>query len=140
MLPEFTYGGSLPAAAGLGTRSLGSDPLREMLADIIGHGGAGALEIEALGQFVGQQGKVERLTVRQKLGQELVGGGRPRGVVVAAGGLRLEGTVVLQPLMAQLVKTSPAEVEPLGGRTGIKLAVIEGGQDFLNVERGNAVS
>ena len=140
MLPEFAYGGSLPAAAGLGTRSLGSDVLGEMLADIIGHGGAGAMETEALGQFVGQQGEVERLTVRQKFGQELVGGGRPGGVVVAAGGLRLEGTVVLQPLMAQLVKPSQAQVEPLGGRAGIKAAVVEGGQDFLDVERRNAVS
>jgi len=39
-----------------------------------------------------------------------------------------------------LVKTSRAEVEPLGSRTGIELAVVEGGQDFLNVERRNAVS
>jgi hypothetical protein len=98
------------------------------------------MEIEALGQFVGHQGKVERLTVRQKFGQKLVGGGRPRGVVVASWGLRLEGTVVLQPLMTQLVKTSQAEVEPLGGRAGIQVAVVEGGQDFLNVEWRDAVS
>jgi len=84
VLPEFAHGSGLPAAAGLGSRSLGSDPLREMLADIIGHGGPRAMEIEALGQFVGHQGKVERLTVRQKFGQKLVGGGRPRGVVVAS--------------------------------------------------------
>jgi len=111
-----------------------------MLADIIGHGGAGAVEIEALGQFVGQQGKVERLTVRQKFGHKVVGNGRPGEVVVAPRGLRLEGAAVLQPLMAQLVKTSRAEVEPLGRRTGIELAVVEGGQDFLNVEWRNAVS
>jgi len=54
--------------------------------------------------------------------------------------LRLEGTVVLQPLMTQLVKTSQAEVEPLGGRAGIQVAVVEGGQDFLNVEWRDAVS
>jgi len=100
VLPEFTQGGGLPAAAGLGPRVLRGDRLREMLADIIGHGGAGAVEIEALGQFVGQQGEVEWLTVRQKFGQKLVGGGRPGGVVVAPRGLRLEGAVVLQPLMA----------------------------------------
>jgi len=140
VLPEFAHGGRLPAAARFGPRSLGSDPLREMLANVIGHRGAGAMEVEALGQFVGQQGKVERLTVRQKFGQKLVGGGRPRGVVVAPRGLRLEGTVVLQPLMAQLVKTSQAEMEPLGGRAGIEVAVVEGGQDFLNIERRNAVS
>ena len=140
MLPEFAHGGGLPAAAGLGPRPLGRDALWKMLADISGYGGAGALEIEALGQFVSQQGKIERLTVRQKVGQELVGGGWPGGVVVAAGRLRLEGTVVLQPLMAQLVKTSQTEVEPLGGRAGIEVAVVEGGQDFLNVKRRNTVS
>jgi hypothetical protein len=42
--------------------------------------------------------------------------------------------------MAQLVKTSQAEVEPLGSRAGSEVAVVEGRQDFLDVERRNAVS
>ena len=47
--------------------------------------------------------------------------------------------MILQPLMAQLVKTSRAEVESLGGGEGIELAVVEGGQDFLDVERRDTV-
>ena len=41
--------------------------------------------------------------------------------------------------MAQLVKTSRAEVESLGSGQGIELAVVEGGQDFLDVERRDTV-
>jgi hypothetical protein len=97
------------------------------------------VEVEAAGQFVGQQGEVERLAVRQEFGQKVVGGGRPRGVMVAARGLRLEGPVVLQPLMAQLVKPGRAEVKPLGGGEGIEPTVVEGGENFLDVERRNTV-
>jgi hypothetical protein len=97
------------------------------------------VDVEAASQFVGQQGKVERLAVRQEFGQKIVGGGRPRGVMVAARELRLEGTAALQPLMAQLVKPGRAEVKPLGGGEGIQPTVVEGGEDFLDVERRNAV-
>ena len=47
--------------------------------------------------------------------------------------------MILQPLMAPLVETSRAEVESLGGGEGIELAVVEGGQDFLDVERRDTV-
>lgn len=97
------------------------------------------MEVEAAGQFISQQGKVERSAVRQKFGQKVVSGGWPRGVMVAARGLRLEGTAVLQPLMAQLVKPGRTEVKSLGGGEGIQPTVIEGGEDFLDVERWNAV-
>jgi hypothetical protein len=58
--------------------------------------------------------------------------------MVAARGLRLEGTTVLQPLMAQLVKPGRTEVKALGGGEGIQPTVVEGGEDFLDVERRNA--
>ena len=139
VLPEFTEGGGLPAATGFGAGPLSGHELGEVRADISGHGGAGAVEVEAAGQFVGQQGEVERLAVGQEVGQEIVGRRRPRGVVVAARRLRLEGPVVLQPLMAELVKTGRAQMQSLGGGAGIELAVVEGRQDFLDIERRDAM-
>lgn len=41
--------------------------------------------------------------------------------------------------MAQWVKTGRAEVESLGGGEGIELAVVEGGQDCLDIERRDTV-
>ena len=49
VLPEFADGGALPTAAGFGARVLRGHELGEVLADISGHGRAGALEVEALG-------------------------------------------------------------------------------------------
>lgn len=100
VLPQFADGGGLPTATRFGAGSLSRHELGEVLADISGHGGAGAVEVETAGQFVGQEGKVEGLAVGKKVGQELVGRWRPRGVMVASGRLRLEGPAVLQPLMA----------------------------------------
>ena len=59
--------------------------------------------------------------------------------MIAARGLGLEGTAVLQPLVAQLVNPGWAEVQPLGGGEGIEPTVVEGGEDFLDVERRNTV-
>jgi hypothetical protein len=41
--------------------------------------------------------------------------------------------------MAQLVNTGRSEMEPLGSGGRIQLAVIEGGEDFLDVKRRNTV-
>ena len=59
--------------------------------------------------------------------------------MVAPRGLRQEGPVVLEPLMAQLVNTGRSEMEPLGSGGRIQWAVIEGGEDFLDVKRRNTV-
>ena len=40
--------------------------------------------------------------------------------------------------MAQLVKPGRTEVKSLGGGEGIQPTVVEGGEDFLDVERRNA--
>ena len=56
----------------------------KMLADVGGDGGAGAMEVVAASQFVGQQSEIKRLTVRQKFFEEIVGGLGPRSFVVAA--------------------------------------------------------
>ena len=140
VLPEFADGGALPAAARFGAGRLWSDEGREVLADVGGDGRAGAGEAETAVQFVGQEGEVERLAVGQTAGEEIAGGLRPRGVVVAAGGLREERAVVLQPLVAQLVETSRSDVQSLGGGEGIESAVVESCDDFLDVKWRNTVS
>jgi hypothetical protein len=139
MLPEFADGRALPAAAGFGAGPLRGDALREVRPDVRGDGGAGAEEVKAAGQFIGQEGEVERLAVRKAFRQEVVSGLGPRGLMVAAGRLWLKGPLVVQPLMAQLVEPGRGELESLGGGEGVELAVVEGGQDFLNVERRDAV-
>jgi hypothetical protein len=98
---------------------------------------ARALEGEPAGQFPGHAGKVERLTVRAQGAPERVGGGRPGGGVIAAGGLAGEGLRVGEPLRAQFVE---ADHPPFGGRGGIALAGVEGGQDGLDVAGSDAVS
>ena len=87
VLPEFADGGALPAAAGFGAAFGRGQHMREVLPDVGSHGGTGAAEVEAAGQFVGQEGEVEGLTVGQEIGQEGVrawrasrGGGRRQRV------------------------------------------------------------
>jgi hypothetical protein len=70
-----------------------------MLANVGSDGGAGAMEVVAAGQFIGQQGEIERLAVRQELLEEIVSGLGPGLFVVAAGGVELEVGSVLQPLV-----------------------------------------
>lgn len=68
MLPEFADVGALPATAGLGTGRLRGAVLGEVLLDVVGDGGAGTVEVQAASQFIGQEGEVERLTVREVVG------------------------------------------------------------------------
>jgi len=77
--------------------------------------------------------------MRQEFGEEGLGRWRPRSMMVAARRLGLERPAVLQPLMAQLVEPGRGEVEPLGGGSGIELAIVKGRQDFLDVEWWDAV-
>ena len=140
VLPEFADGAGLPTAAGFGTAFGGGDLLGKMLADVGGHRGAGTVEVMTAGQFVGQQGEVERLAMGQKLDQEIVRRLGPGFFVVAAGGTELKARAVLKPLMAELVETGGTDHEPLGGGEGVERAVVEGAEDFPEVERGNAVS
>ena len=139
VLPEFADGGALPAAAGFGTRLLGGNQFGEMAADIIGDGGAGTVEGKAAGQFIGEQGEVERLAMGQdilKVNDCLSG---PEAVAGAAGRFGLEGLFVNQPAMAQAIELSRADHQSLGGGGGIQLTEIESGQDVLNKESRNAV-
>lgn len=134
VLPAFTPGGALPAPPGFGAAFGRGASLRKVLADIGGDGSTGAWEVEPAGQFVGQQGEVEGLTVGQEVREEGVGGGGPLGVVIATRELEGEGFFVGEPLMAQFVAARATEPQALGGGGGIQLAGIEGGEDFLDVE------
>ena len=53
VLPEFADGAGLPAAAGLGAALERGRLVGEVRSDVGGHGGAGAVEVVAAGQFVG---------------------------------------------------------------------------------------
>ena len=139
VLPEFADRPSLPAAAGFGAAFLGGNLQGEMLANISGHCGPGTLEVMTPVQFVGQQGKIERLAVGQELLEKIMNGLGPGFLVVATGGSQLETGAVLEPLMAQLIEAGGTDHQPLGGGEGVECAGIKGGEDFLNVEGGGAV-
>ena len=106
--------------------------------DVVGDGGPGAVEVQAAGQFVGPEGEVEGLAVGEDVGEEVVSGLRPRGVVIAAGGLGGEGGFVGEPLMAQFIESGPADHQAFGGGGGIQLTGVEGFEDLLDVERWGA--
>ena len=105
-----------------------------------GDGGAGAMEVEAPGQFIGQEGEVHGLAVGQEIRQESVGGSGPVGAMSAAGGLEAEVVLVGEPLVAQFVEAGATDHEALGGGGGVELAGVEGGEDVLDVEGLGAMS
>lgn len=140
MLPEFADGAGLPAAARFGAAFGRWHLLWKMLADVGRDGGAGTMEVVAAGQFVGQQGEIERLTVRQEFFEKIMSGLGPGSFMIAAGGGEFEGGSVLQPLMTQFIEAGRTDQKPLGSRQGVERAVVESGEDFLDVECGNAVS
>jgi hypothetical protein len=139
VLPKFADGTGLPAAARFGSPFGRGNLLGEVLADVGGDGGAGAVEVVAACQFVREKGEVERLAVREELPEELMNGLGPCRSVVAARGVELEAGAVVQPLVAQLIQAGGADQQPLGGGGSVEGAVIEGGEDFLNEEGGNTV-
>lgn len=113
MLPEFPDGSALPAAAGFGAALEGRNELGKMLADISGHCGAGAVEVELAFQFIGQEGEIKRLAVRQAGGQKVVGSLRPGSLVVAARGGGRKARLITEPLMAQPIELSRTDVQAL---------------------------
>jgi len=138
VLPEFADGGALPAAAGFGAGRLRGDMLGEVLLDVVGDGGTRALEVQAASQFVGEEGEVERLAVREDVSQEMVRGLGPGGVMIAAGRLGGEAGLVGEPLMAQFVEAGASDREAFGGSGGIEVAGVEGFEDLLDVVRRGA--
>lgn len=138
VLPEFADVGALPATTGFGTGRLRGDVLREVLRDVMGDGGAGAVEVQAASQFVSQEGEVERLAVWEDGGEEIMSGLRPSRAMIAAGRLRGEAGLVGEPLMAQFIEAGASDQEAFGGGGGIELAGVEGFEDLLDVERRGA--
>jgi len=104
MLPEFTDGGALPAASGFGTGFGHWRRVGEVLAHVGSHCGAGAMEVEALGEFVSQHCKIQGLTVRQNACQEIIGLLGPRGFVITAGGPGDEGGLLGEPPVTQTIE------------------------------------
>lgn len=139
-MPEFADGGALPAAAGFRTAFESWDQCGEVLADVGGHGGAGALESELAGQFVGQEREVQRLAMGQAAGQEIVGRLGPGRLVIAPGKLGGKGGLVSEPLVAQAVELRGTDVQTLGGGERVELTGVKGRQDILDVEGRNAMS
>ena len=139
-MPELTDGRALPAAPRLGAAFWRRHQGWEMLADIGSDGGAGAMEIEALGQLIGQERKVQRLGVGQTGSQEIVGGLRPRSFVIAAGRQEGKAGFVAQPAVPEPIELRWADMDALSGGQSVELAGVEGGEDFLNVQRRNAMS
>lgn len=110
VLPEFADGRALPAAARFGTAFEGGHPLWKVLADVSGDRGRRTSEVKLAGQFVGQEGAIEGVAVRQDAGQEIMGGGRPGRLVIAAGGLGGESGLVAQPVVTEAIELSRTEV------------------------------
>lgn len=111
-----------------------------MQADISGDGRTGTVEVVAASQFISQEREVKWPAMGQEVLEEIVDGFRPGRLVIASGGSQLEARAILQPLMAQGIKAGRADHQPLGGGESVKGTGVEGLEDFLNVERGNAVS
>ena len=97
MLPEFTYTGPFPAAAGLGGGREGTDQEREVMAGISGDRFTVALEGETGGELVGDELIVGRSLERQEGLQELLDLGGPVGAMVAAREVEGESGRVLKP-------------------------------------------
>lgn len=66
-----------------------------MLVDVIGHRGPGTFELKTPRQLLSDERVVERFADRQKLSQEISYRLRPQVLVVAAGGLQLNGFLAL---------------------------------------------
>jgi len=59
--------------------------------------------------------------------------------VITAGGLWNERGFGADPLVAQPVQLSWANVQPLGGGQRVKCSRIKGGEDFLDIDRWNTM-
>src|SRR5436190_890263 len=139
MLPEFSNGGALPAAAGFWTGPQGRDPIWKLLSNVSGDRGPGSFEVKATFQFVGQQREIQRLTMRQDLGQKAMGWQRPCGLVISTGSFEFETILVAQPLVTQFVEPAAPDHEPLGSSVCIQLAGVERAEDFPDKERRSPV-
>ena len=97
-----------------------------------------AFETKAGFQFIGHELKIGRLLQRQKLLEEADGCGRPVGPMVAAGEFGGEPGAFLEEASAEPVKVRPADLEVLGGISGINQTLVKLPQDLLEKRLGQA--
>ena len=141
VLPKFADGAGLPAAARFGAWLWGGcGESGQMLAAPRGDGGAGAMEVEAAGEFIGEEGEVERAAVWEKLGGESGSLRRPRLGVIAPAGLGRESARLFEPAVAQGVELSAADFETGAGRGGVAAACIEVVEDSSDESRREAMA
>lgn len=140
VLPELADGDGFPAAAGFGAWRQWGCQLWEMETDVIGDSGSGSGELVATSDLVGQKSKIDGLRERKDIGQELVDGLGPVGLVVAPGGVEVESFVLGQPVGAQIVEVGAADLEALGGGLPVHEAVVEELNDFGDSVGTDAVS
>jgi len=140
MLPEFTNRRALPASAGFGAAFERGNQVRKVLANVGCDRGAGTAEVELTSQFIGQQGKVKRLAVRQNFGQKIVSGLGPRFLRLPPEAIGAKAGFVTEPLMTKAIELSRTDTQTLRGRKRVEFAGVEGGKNFLNVESWNAMN
>ena len=140
MLPEFANGGAFPATAWFWPAFERRNQQGKILANIGQNSSSGAVKIKAPRQLVRKEGDVQRVAVGQALGQIGVSLFRPLGLVIAAGGLRGECVLVVEPLMTQAINLGLAEVQALRGGQSVHLPRVESGQNFLDVDRRDTMS
>lgn len=139
VLPEFPNGCDLPPATRFWTGFRRRNQMWKVLANVGRDCGPRAVEIEFASQFVGDERKVQWLTVREEISQKISSFLRPDRFMIAAGSCRGKTVFVREPLMTQAIELGLADIQALGGTKRIELARVEGRQNLLNVERGNTV-
>lgn len=97
VLPQLADGSGLPAAAWFGTGPKRGHLVGEMQPNIRCYGCPRAVKIEALGQFVGDEGEIERLAMREEVGQKRLRLFGPRSTMRTAGANQLKASPVLEP-------------------------------------------
>ena len=137
VLPEFINAGAFPAPPGFGARFGLTDEMGKMGSGESGDRFAMALKAEAGFQFVGDQLKVGRFLEWDEILEEGDDVLRPVRPMVAAGELGDQVRAFSEEAGAQPVKMSAADLEVVGGISGINGPRIELAEDLLEEQGGD---
>ena len=110
VLEEFADGRRFPASSRFRTWSLLADEQRVMLLNVLSEGGAGADEIKAAAELIGDERIVEGLGQGQNLLEEFFDRLGPEFSVITAGGFWPEGRAVSEPSGAQPIELRAADL------------------------------
>ena len=138
VLPQFINARAFPAPSGFGTRFRLAEEIWKMGSGEGDHRLAMALETEAGFQFIGHQLEVGRLLEGEELFEECPNFRRPVRPVVAARELGDELGALLEEAGAEPVKVGPADLEVVGGISGINQPFIELAEDLLKEQVAEA--